>query len=128
MKLCSLMWATFSESCNFEDKIAKVYSHRRMQLSEKVAHMRGVKTMDKPQKGDQPKRSNEKPFTEQEILGQLTDCILYTIKKGMEQESESFELYGSRLRVRFHKNGKVFRQRVVQGYEALLEALRLPPG
>ena len=37
------MWATFSESCNFEDKIeastASVYSHRHMQLSPKVAHI-----------------------------------------------------------------------------------------
>ena len=34
------MWATFSESCNFGDKIvACVFSHRHMQLSEKVAHI-----------------------------------------------------------------------------------------
>lgn len=78
---------------------------------------------DKSSKGDLPKRSKSEPVTDEAILGQLADCVLYNLKKEMQNESEPFHLYESRLKVRFHRNANVFRERLAQGYEALLEAL-----
>ena len=74
-----------------------------------------------------PKRSKTKELTEQEMIEQLAESVLYVLKKDMQKDHEPFEAYACHLKVRFHRKSKLFKQRVVQGYEALLEALHGMP-
>lgn len=84
--------------------------------------------MNEPENEKNPrKRAKTKELTEQEMLEQLAESVLYVMKKDMQNEHEPFEAYSCHLKVRFHRKSKLFKQRVVQGYEALLETLHGMP-
>ena len=83
--------------------------------------------MKEPNQGKPPKRPKAKELTENALVDRLAECVHSTMKKEIEKDVEPFEAYGSQLRVRFYGRGKHFREKFVQGYEVLLEALQGMP-
>lgn len=79
----------------------------------------------KPEKENQPKRVKTVELTEQEMIDHLAECVLYVLKKDVQKAHDPFDIYACQLKVRFHRKGKVFRERMVKGHEVLLEALQL---
>ena len=79
--------------------------------------------MNQPQKGDRSKRSKTNELSDQVMMGELAERILNVLKTDFQKESEPFESYAHDLRLRLHFDTKAFRERLVQGYEVLLEAL-----
>ena len=81
--------------------------------------------MSEPEKDKQQKRPKTKELTEQDLIVNLAESVLYMLKKEMQKEQEPFEAYSCHLKVRFHRKSKLFKERVVQGYEVLLETLSM---
>lgn len=77
-------------------------------------------------RGDSAEHSNASQASDQVMIGELADCILDVLKADVQQDIEPFENYAHALRLRLQVKTK-FRERCIQGYEALLETLQAMP-
>lgn len=76
--------------------------------------------MTQPQPGD----SSHSPVNQdQNMIGDLADCILEVLKTEAQAEVEPFENYAKALRLRLQADTPSLRERCAQGYESLLENL-----
>ena len=81
--------------------------------------------MDQPEKENRPRKAKVKEWTEQDFVNHLAECVLYAMKQDVQNAHDPFEIYAAQLKVRFHRKGKIFRERVVKGHDVLLETLPL---
>jgi hypothetical protein len=77
--------------------------------------------MQQPRKKGKPKDPEGSEGRDQDLLGELADCIVESIKE--KQEADPFELYVHQLRARLLEDVPSFRQRLIQGYSVLMEVL-----
>jgi hypothetical protein len=80
--------------------------------------------MPESQKGDQSKRARTSQVSDPEMMGELAEAIVESLKNSSQEDCDPFEHYAHELRLRLHVDVKLFRDRFIQGYEALLETLQ----
>lgn len=82
--------------------------------------------MTQPSKDNQSKRSKGSQLPDQDtvLLGELAEFFLDSLKGDSQKNREPFERYAHELKLRLHQDVKLFRDRFVQGYEALLDVLK----
>lgn len=84
--------------------------------------------MEMPEKKKRSPRYQKRFYDpEQEIIGNLAQCILEGMEADSEDIEDPLEQYTHQLKSRLHQNPRIFRNRFVRGYQALLEELRHQP-
>ena len=79
--------------------------------------------MNLPEKKKRSRRYQNSYNPEQEIIGDLAQAIIEAMTANHQEDEDPLEQYAYQLKVRLHQNPRVFRNRFVRGYQALLEEL-----
>jgi hypothetical protein len=79
--------------------------------------------MHQPPRDDQSKQSKTDHMSDQVLIGELAECILKGLREDIQKEGEPFDSYALELRLRLYPNLKVFQDRLIQGYNTLMEIL-----
>lgn len=74
----------------------------------------------------QPKPSKINVY-DQVVIEELVECIVDVFNKDVQQYDDPFDNYIHQLRMRFQSNPHLFRRRMLQGYEALMDTLYSTP-
>ncbi len=77
--------------------------------------------MRQPRRKGKQKDSEESERQDQDLFGELAECIVESIKE--QHEADPFELYVHQLKVRILDDVPSYRQRLAKGYSVLLEIL-----
>lgn len=80
--------------------------------------------MPESQEGEQSKRVKTSQMSDPEMIGELAESIMESLKNSSQEDRDPFEHYAHELRLRLHVDVKLFRDRCIRGYETLLETLQ----
>lgn len=92
-------------------------------MKKKLLQKKGDCDMHRPQKRNS-KRSKVEQTTDAEEIRELAKCIAEH-SNTQSEELEPFDRYAHRLKTQWHRDVKSFSSRLVKGYEALMEQLRI---
>lgn len=77
--------------------------------------------MGHPKKDDSRKESNETYMLDAEEVKVLAHSIIKIDKAKLEEMDDPLEFYAQKMKMRWHKDAKLFGNYLIKGYEILLE-------